>query len=112
MARRILAVLLLAMAAGQLSDLTGFVDAVEAYRIGGRGSAWAFAVPILIAETVSGLGLLRGSALPRRVPSALALVVAIAWTVLGVQAFARGLGLENCGCFGVHLAPRPASSGG
>lgn len=46
MARRILAVLLLAMAAGQLSDLTGFVDAVEAYRIGGRGSAWAFTVPI------------------------------------------------------------------
>lgn len=25
------------------------------------------------------------------------------WSALAVQAFARGLAVENCGCFGVHL---------
>jgi hypothetical protein len=29
--------------------------------------------------------------------------VALTWSALGAQAFARGLALESCGCFGVHL---------
>jgi hypothetical protein len=27
----------------------------------------------------------------------------VAWSALGLEAFARGLVLHNCGCFGVHL---------
>lgn len=104
MARRILAVLLLAMAAGQLSDLMGFVDAVAGYQLGGRGVTWAFALTVLVAETLSGAGLLLRSGSGRQVGASLAVVVAAGWTVLGVQAFARGLVLDNCGCFGVHLA--------
>lgn len=33
----------------------------------------------------------------------LGLAVAFFWTALGAQAFARGLVIENCGCFGVYL---------
>lgn len=104
MARRILAILLLAMAAGQLSDLTGFIDALEAYELGGRTPAWALAIPIVVAEAVSGAGLLRRGGTARRVAPAVAVAVAVGWTILGAQAFARGLALDNCGCFGVHLA--------
>lgn len=104
MARRILALLLLVMAGGQLSNLPGFVDAVEGYRIGGRDAAWAFAITILVTEAVSGIGLLLAPPPARRLGSSLAVVAAVAWTVMGVQAFARGLALENCGCFGVHFA--------
>lgn len=104
MARRILAALLLAMAAGQLSNLSGFVDAVEGYQLGGRGPAWGFAASILIGEAVAGTGLWRASRSSLPVASAVGVVVATAWTVVGVQAFARGLVLDNCGCFGVHLA--------
>lgn len=104
MARRILAALLLAMAAGQLVDLTGFVDVVETYGLGDRTTAWLLAVPLVLGEIVGGVGLfLRGGPLRRAAPS-VAVAVAVAWTVLGTQAFARGLALENCGCFGVHLA--------
>lgn len=39
----------------------------------------------------------------RRSGSLLALAVAMIWSALAVQAFARGLAVENCGCFGVHL---------
>ena len=104
MARRILAILLLAMAAGQVADLTGFVDVLETYELGGRTTAWVLAIPIVMAEIVGGVGLLRGAGLLRRAAPAVALAVAVAWTVLGTQAFARGLALDNCGCFGVHLA--------
>lgn len=104
MARRILAVLLLAMAAGQVSDLTGFVDVLETYEVGGRTTAWALAIPLVLAEVLAGVGLLRRVGSIRQLAPSLAVAVAVAWTVLGTQAFARGLTLDNCGCFGVHLA--------
>jgi hypothetical protein len=104
MARRILAVLLLAMAAGQLSDLIGFVDALEAYELGRRTTAWTLAISAVLAEAVSGVGLIRRDGSARRIAPAVAVAVAVGWTILGTQAFVRGLALENCGCFGVHLA--------
>ncbi len=104
MARRILAVLLLAMTAGQLSDISGFVDALAVYEVGGRPASWVLAISIVAAEAMSGVGLLRRGGTLRRVAPGVAVVVAVAWTILGVQAFARGLVLDNCGCFGVHLA--------
>lgn len=103
MGRRVLAVLLLAMAAGQLSDVAGFVDILEAYRFGGRGAAWAFAAVVMAAELAAGVHLLRPSAEHRSLGASLGVAVAVAWTILAGQAFARGLALDNCGCFGVHL---------
>ncbi|MGH8975586.1 MAG: MauE/DoxX family redox-associated membrane protein, partial [Acidimicrobiia bacterium] len=33
----------------------------------------------------------------------LAVAAAVVWATAGVTAFARGLSLQNCGCFGSHL---------
>ncbi len=103
-ARALLGILLVAMAVGQLSDLGGFVDIVATYQIGGDVMAWVLAVGLIVAELASGLGLLVPTQPARRRQAATAaLVVAAAWTTLAVQAFARGLVVPNCGCFGVHL---------
>lgn len=32
--------------------------------------------------------------------------VSVVWSLLAVQAYARGLAVANCGCFGVYLAQR------
>lgn len=80
MARRILAILLLAMAAGQLSNPAGFVDALEAYELGGRTAAWALAVSIMLAEVVSGVGLVRRGGIVRQVAPGVAVAVAVGWT--------------------------------
>jgi hypothetical protein len=58
-------------------------------------AAWGLAG----AEAVAGLALLRH----RRGGSGLALAVAIVWSAFALQAFARGVALDNCGCFGVHF---------
>lgn len=96
----LLALLLLAMAAGQLSDLGGFARVLDGYRLIPDGwltpAAWLLAG----AETAAGVGLLGH----RRSGSVLALAVAVAWSALAVQAFTRGVAVDNCGCFGVHLA--------
>lgn len=100
-ARRALAVLLLAMALGQLSDVGGFVDILMAYEVGDRTAAWGIAVALMTGELLGGVGLLRRG--QRRRASLVAVLVAVGWTVLAAQAFLRGLAISNCGCFGVHL---------
>lgn len=87
------------MAALQASNLPGFVDIVEDYQIGGAPVAFVVATALLAGEAVAGIGLFAG----RPAAAQVAVVVAVAWSALAVQAFARGLTLDNCGCFGVHL---------
>lgn len=102
LARTALALLLLAMAAGQLSDVDGFAGILGNYRVLPDGLLVPVAWALAGAEAMAGGMLLQG----RRCGATLALAVALAWTALGAQAFARGLALENCGCFGVHLGQR------
>lgn len=92
------------MAAGQLSDVAGFVDVVATYRVGGTAVAGLVAAVLVGGEAVAGVGLLAADPARRRRAATLAVVVAGFWSLLAVEAFARGLALENCGCFGVHLA--------
>lgn len=103
MARRLLGFLLLAMAAGQLSDLGGFVDILVTYRVGGAAIAGVVAAGLIGGELVAGVGLLSGRARLRQIAAVAAVGVAVGWSVLALQAFARGLAVANCGCFGVHL---------
>ena len=98
--RWILGLLLLAMALGQALDPAGHLDIMETYRLGHDGISAVVAVALFAAEVVGGTLLL----LRRRPGEAVALVAAVGWTVVGVQAFARGLELPNCGCFGVYLS--------
>ena len=90
------------MAVFQLADLPGFVGVLETFQLGGVG--WVLAVGLLAGELLSAGWLL---AAPGRWPLVPALVFAatsVMWSALAAQAFARGLVLDNCGCFGVYLA--------
>jgi hypothetical protein len=97
--RAALALLLAAMAAGQLADVGGFADILRDYDVFGA-AAGAVAVAIPLAELAAAAALLTG----RRTGGRLGLALAVFWTALGTEAFARGLVIENCGCFGVYLA--------
>lgn len=99
LARLILAALLLAMAAGQVSDLRGFADIMATYETG--VPAELLAGVLLAGEVAGGVALL--TAPGRFAGGVVGLAVALAWTALASQAFARGLVVPNCGCFGVHL---------
>lgn len=97
--------LLLAMAAGQMADLDGFRRILEDYR-SLEGAEGAAAVIIPAVEALVGATLLARNRLPRTAVRAAALgglLVVAFWTALASQAFARGLVLDNCGCFGVYL---------
>jgi hypothetical protein len=98
-ARGLLAVLLLAMAAGQLSDVAGFARLLGGYRLLPHWllspAAWGLAG----TEAMAGVAMLRH----RRGGSRLALAVAVVWPAFALQAFARGVALDNCGCFGVYF---------
>lgn len=97
--------LLVAMAVGQLADVAGFADILGTYDVFGAGTA-AAAVAIIFAELTAGAGLLASRVIPPGAAKAagrLGVVVAMVWATLAVQAFARGLAVPTCGCFGVHL---------
>jgi hypothetical protein len=96
--------LLAAMAGTQLASFEAFRDALRGYDLSLSGAA---AVAVVSVEAFAAAGLLASAALPRRAARAggvMGLVVAAFWSVLAAQAFARGLDLDNCGCFGAHLA--------
>jgi hypothetical protein len=103
MARWTTALLLLGMAAGQLADMEGFVGILETYEVGGGAVGWSLGAALVLGELTGG-GLLLLSANRRRSGAAVGLGVAVVWSMLAAQAFARGLVLESCGCFGVYLA--------
>jgi hypothetical protein len=100
-AARYLGVLLIAMAVGQASDIAGFRSVLVDYGVG-RTVGALLAGALLAAELLAGIGLNTRAA--RRHVAFVAFVVATAWSALALEAFARGVALENCGCFGVHLA--------
>lgn len=101
---RLLGGLFTAMAAFQLADLPGFVGVLEAFQLGGSGTAWMLAVALLAGELVSGLWLLTMPGAIPVVPAIVFALTSVLWSALAAQAFARGLTLANCGCFGVYLA--------
>lgn len=92
------------MAAGQLAHPAGFVEVIESYQVGGAPFAVVIAAGLITSEVAAAVGLLALERAHRRKAAAGAVGVALAWSALGVQAFARGLALDNCGCFGVYAA--------
>lgn len=103
-ARRVLATLLVTTAGAQLSDLQGFIDIMATYRVGGGATAAALGAALITGEIAGAVGLAWGGPRRRQRAGTVALAVAVGWSVLGAQAFARGIALDNCGCFGVHAA--------
>ena len=95
------AALLSSMAAGQLASLGRFEDALSGYGVfGPAAESAAVAVPVAELAVAAGLAIVP----VRRAAGVLGLAVALFWAGLAAQAFARGLELENCGCFGAYLA--------
>jgi hypothetical protein len=101
----IFAPLLLAMALLQLASFDRFEGSLAGYRVFG-GAAWAVAAAVVAVEALAGFGLLfrrRLAPAPAQAAAVGGLLVAVFWSALAMQAFARGLSLENCGCFGAYL---------
>jgi hypothetical protein len=94
------------MAAGQLASLDEFEDALASYDLfGPLLPAAKLSLPAL--EALVALGLLLSARLPPpagRAAGLAGVLVALLWAALAAQAFARGLEVENCGCFGAYLS--------
>jgi methylamine utilization protein MauE len=106
--RLFLGLVLLATAAGKLADVRGFAGVLRTYEAFPEASLLPLAATIPVAELALSLWLFLGRCLEGAALAALTMhVLYAAWATLSL---ARGLRLENCGCFGVFLA-RPLGWG-
>ncbi|GAA3783981.1 MauE/DoxX family redox-associated membrane protein [Streptomyces chiangmaiensis] len=104
--RLVLGAVYTAMAVGQLASLTGMPAIVGAYGLV-HGVAAAVLVVLLIAgELVCGVWFLTRPRSTAITPVWVYTAVSLAWSGLAVQAYARGLPVDNCGCFGNYLTQR------
>jgi hypothetical protein len=102
LARYYLAGLLALMALGQLLSWIDFNDIIVTYGLGSGVSSTL--APLLTGlEIFAAVGLLQSRPQLRLWASYAALAATVIWAALAVQAFVRGLALDNCGCFGRFL---------
>lgn len=104
--RVVLGTVYTAMAVGQLASFEHMPGILSAYGLVTDAAATVLAAALIAGELVCGVWFL---ARPRS--KALAAVwaytgVSVAWSLLAVQAYARGLTVDNCGCFGIYLTQR------
>ncbi|MEZ0067256.1 putative membrane protein YphA (DoxX/SURF4 family) [Streptacidiphilus sp. MAP12-20] len=92
-----------AMGIGQLASLSVMPCILGAYGLVRGPAAGAMAVVLIVGELVCGLWLLARPRSTAVAPVWVYTAVSVAWTVLAVQAYARGLTVTNCGCFGRYL---------
>lgn len=97
-----LALLLAAMAIGQLFSFSVFVDILADYQVAFISSL-VLAVLILGLEIIGAVGLLTPRKSFSEAGKFAALLVAVLWTVLALQALLRGIDIANCGRFGAYL---------
>ena len=99
-----LAAVNLGAALGKALDLPGFVQVLETYQLFPAWSWWPLAIAAVAGEGLVGVWLLWGWRL--EVAAWLCAAVAAGYGVVLSITLARGIALENCGCFGVFLARR------
>ena len=104
-ARLILGVVLLAMGAGKLSAVGGYAAALSAFAVFPDGALHSVAIAWLCAELAAGVLLVAGVR-AARVGAPIALAINLGYALLTTQAYVRHLRVDNCTCFGVHLAQR------
>lgn len=92
------------MASAQVSDPSGFHRGRRVLPARRAGDRHGLAFGLVAGELAAAFALWSSDDAPRRAGAWLALAVSLTWTAMAVQAFSRGLVLDNCGCFGVHLA--------
>lgn len=101
--RLVLGALLAAMALGQLLSLHAMPDLLGAYGLTAVAASTALAMVLIAAQRVGGAWLLARPRVTAMVPVWIFIGVSAVWAVLAVQAYARGLPVPNCGCFGTYL---------
>ncbi len=104
-----------AQAIGKLLDVGGYTAALAAFQLVPTSALSAVSVIWICAELTAAIALvaagvasetsrpLRGLA---RFGAGAALAISLAYAVLDVEGYARGLPIRNCTCFGVYLAQR------
>lgn len=100
--RIILGSVLAAMALGQLASFDAMPAILTAYGLTSGAASTALAVALIGAETATAVWFLARPRSRAATPVGLYTGVAVVWAVLATQAFARGLVLDNCGCFGTY----------
>lgn len=95
-----------AMAVGQLASITDMPAVLGAYGLVHGAVAVVLAAGLIAGELVCGVWFLMRPRSAAIAPVWVYTAVSVVWTVLAVQAYARGLAVANCGCFGNYLTQR------
>lgn len=101
--RLVLGVLFLAMALGQLVSFPAMPGILTAYGLTSGAGSTVLAGLLIAGEAVAGAWLAFRPRFRAAAPVWIYTAVALAWACLAAQAYARGLSIDNCGCFGTYL---------
>jgi hypothetical protein len=104
--RVVLGVVFTGMAAGQLASWSAMPSILGAYRVLPAPMLPVLAAGLIAAELACGVWFLARPRSRAVTPVWSYTAVSAVWAGLGLQAYARGLPVENCGCFGVYLTQR------
>ncbi|WP_251061626.1 MauE/DoxX family redox-associated membrane protein [Streptomyces sp. ISL-100] len=104
--RIVLGAVYTAMAVGQLASFGHMPGILAAYGLVDGAAATALAVALIAGELVCGVWFLARPRSKTLAPVWVYTAVAVMWSLLAVQAYARGLTVTNCGCFGLYLSQR------
>ncbi|OEU86336.1 hypothetical protein DB35_13240 [Streptomyces abyssalis] len=104
--RLVLGAVFTAMAVGQLASFGQMPGILAAYGPVNNPAGAVLAVVLITGELVCGVWFLARPRSKAIVPVWVYTGASLIWSTLAVQAFARGLAVENCGCFGVYLSQR------
>jgi hypothetical protein len=102
--RLVLGALFAAMAAGQLASLDAMPGILDAYRLTNGAGSTALAEALIAGEATVGAWFLARPRSSARTPVWIFTGVNLVWAALAVQAYVRGLAVNNCGCFGRYAA--------
>lgn len=102
--RIVLGVVYVAMAVGQLASWPAMPEILSAYRVVDGSVLWLLAAGLVAGELVAGVWFLLRPRSQALTPVWLYTAVSLVWAGLGLQAYVRGLPVENCGCFGLYLS--------
>jgi hypothetical protein len=101
--RIVLGAVYTAMGLGQLVSLREMPGILAAYGVPEGPAAGLLAVALIAGELVCGVWFLARPRSAAREPVWVYAAVSLTWSALAAQGFARGLELDNCGCFGRYL---------
>lgn len=104
--RIVLGTVYTAMAIGQLASFAHMPGILSAYGLLTGGAATVLAVVLIAGELLCGVWFLTRPRSKALAPVWAYTGVSVVWTLLAVQAYARGLTVANCGCFGIYLTQR------